>query len=118
MRILLLLNDTLYDALPYAIVCLGLVWTAKYLRVPDLTCAGTFVLGGALAAVGIVHYGCSPAVATALAVLGGAAGGLLTAIFDVGLRVDRILSGILSAFVLYSVNLLLVRPTLPYGDKR
>lgn len=116
MAALLLLNDTLYDALPYALLCLGFVWTAKYIRFPDLTCSGTFVLGGAVAAVAIVEHGCSPGLATVLAILGGAAGGLLTAAFYVGLRIDRILAGILSAFVLYSVNLLLVKPTLPYRD--
>lgn len=112
------LSDALYDALPYAIVCLGLLWTAKYIRFPDLTCCGTFVLGGALAAIAIVRWGWPAPAATGLAVIGGAIGGLLTTVFYLGLRMDRILSGILSAFVLYSVNLLLLTPTLPFGDQR
>ena len=116
-ELLSFINDTLYDALPYGLVCLGLLWTAKYIRFPDLTCSGTFVLGGALTAIAIVNWGWPPAPATALGVLGGAAGGLLTGVFHVSLRMDRILSGILSAFVLYSVNLLLLTPTLPYSGK-
>jgi putative tryptophan/tyrosine transport system permease protein len=114
LTILSLLNDALYDALPYALVCLGVVWTAKHIRFPDLTCSGTFVLGGALAAVAVVKVGLPWALGIGLALLGGAAGGLLTAFFYLGLRMDRILSGILSAFVLYSVNLLLLTPTVPY----
>jgi putative ABC transport system permease protein len=116
LNLLSFINDALYDALPYAIVCLGILWTAKYIRFPDLTCCGTFVLGGAVAAIAIVKLGWPAPAATLLAVLAGAAGGLLTAMFYLGLRMDRILSGILSAFVLYSINLLLLTPTLPYGD--
>ncbi len=109
-------NSALYDALPYAVVCLGILWTAKYINFPDLTCSGTFVLGGALAAIAIVKWGWPVPAAVGLAILGGVVGGLLTAAFHVGFRIDRILSGILSAFVLYSVNLLLLNPTLPYKD--
>lgn len=112
------LNDVVYDALPYMLVCLGIVWTAKYIRFPDLTCSGTFVLGGALAALTIVEGEWPLAVALPVAAAGGAAGGLLTAFFYLGLRMDRILSGILSAFVLYSVNLLLLAPTLAYQQHR
>jgi putative ABC transport system permease protein len=117
LELLSFMNDALYDGLPYGLVCLGLLWTAKYIRFPDLTCSGTFVLGGALTATAVVNWGWPAAPATALGVVGGAAGGLLTGVFHVGLRMDRILSGILSAFVLYSTNLLLLTPTLPYSAK-
>ena len=117
LNLLSFINDALYDALPYAIVCLGILWTAKYIRFPDLTCCGSFVLGGAVAAIATVRGGWPAPAATALALVAGAGGGLLTALFYIGLRMDRILSGILSAFVLYSINLLLLTPTLPYGDK-
>jgi putative tryptophan/tyrosine transport system permease protein len=110
------LNDILYDALPYGLVCLGLLWTVKYTKFPDLTCSGTFVFGGALAAISSVKWGCSPALSTMFAIMGGALGGLLTSLFYVSLRIDRMLSGILSAFVLYSVNLLLIPTTLAYRN--
>jgi ABC-type uncharacterized transport system permease subunit len=38
-------NDTLYDGLPYALICLSFVLTAKYIRFPDVTCTGSFVFG-------------------------------------------------------------------------
>ena len=54
--------------------------------------------------------------ATLLAVVGGGLAGTLTAFFYTVLRLDRLLCGILSAFVLYSVNVLLLTPTIPYKD--
>ncbi len=110
------INDTLFAGLVYGLVCLSFVITAKYLRFPDLTCSGSFVLGGAIAAVSIVKGGLDPITATLLAVLGGVLAGALTAFFYTVLRLDRLLCGILSAFVLYSVNVLLLTPTIPYKD--
>lgn len=109
------LNDAFYDGLPYALVCLSFVLTAKYIRFPDLTCSGSFVLGGAVAATAIVRYGVDPIVATMLAAVSGVLAGLLTGFFHAVLQLERLLAGILSAFVLYSVNLLLLNPTLAYG---
>ena len=117
MDLLSFANDALYDGLPYALVCLSFVLTAKYLRFPDLTCSGSFVLGGAVAAVAIVKGGWHPLAATALALAFGGAAGMLTGIFYTTLRLDRLLAGILATFVLYSVNLLLLTPTLAYGSR-
>jgi putative ABC transport system permease protein len=116
--ILSFLNDTLYDGLPYALICLSFVLTAKYIRFPDVTCSGSFVFGAAIAAIAIVRAGLNPVVAVVFAGIGGAAAGALTGFFFTVLRLDRLLSGILSAFVLYSVNLMLLTPTLAYGDRR
>src|SRR5437016_3489145 len=90
------INDTLFAALPYALVCLSFVITVKYIRFPDLTCSGSFVLGGAIAALAIVKGGLNPITATLLAALGGALAGTLTAFFYTILRLDRLLAGILS----------------------
>lgn len=108
------LNSTFYDGLPYAIVTLSFVLTFKYIRFPDITCAGTFVLGGAVAASATVHFGADPFSAILLACLAGALGGALTAFFHIALRIDRLLAGILSAFALYAINLMMLRPTLAY----
>jgi len=114
--ILSFLNDTFYDGLPYALICLSFVLTAKYIRFPDVTCSGSFVFGAAITATGIVRAGVPPVVAVLFAAAGGAAAGALTGFFFTVLKLDRLLAGILSAFVLYSVNLMLLTPTLAYGD--
>jgi putative ABC transport system permease protein len=109
------LNSTLYDGLPYSIVTLSFTLTFKYLRFPDVTCAGTFVLGAAVAAILTVDFGLNPYASTVFAFLAAAGGGLLTVVFHVILRIETLLAGILSAFSIYAVNLLLLHPTLPYG---
>lgn len=109
------LNGTLYDGLPYALVTLSFVLTFYYARFADVTCASSFVLGGAVAAHSVVTLAWHPYGALAGSLAAGALGGLLTAFFHAGLRIDRLLAGILGAFALYSVNLLLLRPTLPFG---
>ena len=114
--LLSMLNDTLYDGAPFALICLSFVLTAKYIRFPDVTCSGSFVFGAAIAAIAIVRAGFHPLVAVVLAAIGGAAAGALTGFFFTVLRLDRLLAGILSAFVLYSVNLMLLTPTLAYGN--
>ena len=110
------LDATLYDGLPFALVTLGLVVTLKYARFPDVTISGTFVLGAAVSAHAVVTLGSPVAIAILVAALAGALGGLLTALFHVALRIERLLSSILAAFAIYSLNLLLLRPTLPYGE--
>ena len=110
------LNSTFYDGLPYAIVTLSFVLTFKYIRFPDVTCAGSFVLGAAVAAATTVYFNIHPLLALVLACIAGALGGGLTAVFHILLRIDRLLAGILSAFMLYAVNLMILKPTLPYGN--
>jgi|GEM_PF-276362 ABC-type uncharacterized transport system, permease component len=109
------LNSTLYDGLPYAIVTLSFVITFKYIRFPDVTSAGTFVLGAAAAAIAVVTFGLNPYLAIAIALVAGALGGILTGVFHAVLKMDHLLAGILSAFSLYAINLMLLHPTLPYG---
>lgn len=109
------LNSTLYDGLPYAIVTLSFVITFKYIRFPDVTSAGTFVLGAAASTIAVVKFGFNPYVAIGIALAAGALGGVLTGVFHSVLKIDNLLAGILSAFSLYAINLMLLHPTLPYG---
>jgi putative ABC transport system permease protein len=108
-------NSTLYAGLPYCIVTISFVLTYRYISFPDLTCAGTFVAGGAAAAVTAVGWGLPPLLSLGAAVVVGMIGGLLTALFHVVLRIEKILAGILSAFTLYSLCMHVLTPTLAYG---
>lgn len=109
-------NDALYDGLPYALICLSFVLTAKYIRFPDVTCTGSFVLGAAITALAIVRANVHPLLAVGFAGLGGVLAGALTAWFSTVLRLGPLLSGILSTFVLYSLNVMLLTPTVAYVD--
>ena len=64
-------NDTLYDGLPYALICMSFVLTAKYIRFPDVTCTGSFVFGAAIGALSIVRAGVHPVIGVVLACMGG-----------------------------------------------
>jgi putative ABC transport system permease protein len=114
--VLLWLDSALYDGLPFAIVTVAFLLTFRYLRFADLTTAGTFVLGGAVAAQLTVNVGVPAHLAMLLAAVAGILGGSVTALLITRFRVEPLLAGIVCAFALYSVNLLLVRPTLPYGS--
>jgi len=99
-----LVGISVQQGLLYSPVAIGVALTFRFQRFPDLTVDGSFALGGAIAAVGILS-GMHPAAATVLAVAGGAAAGTLTGLTATVLRVNRLLAGILVMTVLYSLNL-------------
>lgn len=88
----------------FGFIALGIFFTFRVINFPDLTCDGSFVLGAA-AACTLVSYGFNPYLATLVAMLAGALAGCLTGFLFLKLRVSDLLSGILVAFMLYSVNL-------------
>lgn len=99
-----LLGISVQQGLLYSPVAIGVALTFRFQRFPDLTVDGSFALGGAIAAVGVLS-GMHPAAATALAVAGGAAAGAATGLTATVLRINRLLAGILVMTVLYSLNL-------------
>lgn len=88
----------------FGLVALGVFLSFRVLAFPDLTPDGSFPLGGAVAAVLIVH-GFNPFLATAAAAAAAAAAGWVTAYLYVRLKVMQLLAGILVMIALYSVNL-------------
>lgn len=90
--------------LVYALVALGVFLSFRVLAFPDLTVDGSFPLGAAVAASGIIA-GVDPFAATALAVLAGALAGLVTAVLNVRFGVLHLLASILTMIALYSINL-------------
>jgi putative ABC transport system permease protein len=90
--------------LAFALVALGAYVTFRVLDFPDLTVEGSFPFGAAVAAA-LMIGGVNAWLATGLAALAGAVTGLVTAVLNLKLRILNILSGILTAIALYSVNL-------------
>jgi putative tryptophan/tyrosine transport system permease protein len=90
--------------LAFALVALGAYVTFRVLDFPDLTVEGSFPFGAAVAAASMIA-GVNPWLATALAALAGAVAGLVTGLLHLKFRILNILSGILTAIALYSVNL-------------
>lgn len=88
----------------FGLVALGVYLSFRIINFPDLTVDGSFPLGGAVAAALIVA-GVDPFVATAAAIVAGAAAGALTAWLNVRLRIMQLLASILVMIALYSINL-------------
>ena len=90
--------------LVYAFVALGVFLSFRVLDFPDLTVDGSFPLGAAVAAVGIVA-GWNPWLATGVAIVAGALAGFTTAFVSVRFRVLHLLASILTMIALFSINL-------------
>jgi putative ABC transport system permease protein len=102
----------LETGLAFALVALGSYLTFRVLDFPDLTVEGSFPLGAAVAAKLMVS-GADAWTATAAAIGAGCIAGFATAFLNLKLRILHILSGILTAIALYSVNLRIMdRPNI------
>lgn len=99
-----LLQVTIEQGLIFSVLSIGVYITYKILDFPDLSVEGTFPLGAFVFAKFIL-LGASPGAATLMALLAGAAGGLVTYTLNIRFRIKAILAGILTMTLLYSVNL-------------
>lgn len=102
MTIYSMLISALSQGLLYAPMALGVFVTFRILRTPDLTVDGSFVFGMTVcAAVTIAGY---PVLALFAGAAAGALAGFFTALLQTKLEVEPILSGILVAAGLYTIN--------------
>jgi putative tryptophan/tyrosine transport system permease protein len=110
------LAGALQTGLLFSLVALGVYLSFRVLDFPDLTVDGSFPLGAAVAAASI-SAGADPFVATALAAIGGAAAGSVTAVLHLRFKIMNLLAGILTMVALFSINLRIMgSPNLPvYG---
>jgi len=109
----------LLEGLVFAGVALSLVLSLLTLDFPDLSIEGTFPLGAALAAV-ILGVGAGWPAALAAAAGAGAVAGALTATLHVRLGMSKLLSGICTASMLYTLNIWVMgdRGNLPVLDEK
>jgi putative ABC transport system permease protein len=107
------------QGLVFAGVAFSAVLSLLVLDFPDISIEGTFPLGAAVAAVTLAK-GAPPAAAFVLAGLAGCAGGLLTGSLHVRLGMSKLLSGICTAAIFYSLNMWIMggRANLPVLDVR
>src|SRR5690625_4802963 len=90
------------SGLIYVIMLLGVYLSFRVLDFPDLTVDGSFVTGGAVAAISIIN-GVPPILATVLGALAGFMAGCITGILHTKGKVNALLSGILMMIALYSI---------------
>ena len=88
----------------WGIMALGLYITFRLLEISDLSVDGTFTTGGAVTVM-LILAGWDPVPALIVAVAAGMAAGVCTGLFHTLFGIPAILSGILTQFALWSVNL-------------
>lgn len=96
--------STVAQGLMWSILAIGVFLSFRVLDVPDMTCEGSFPLGGAIAA-SMIAAGASPWLAIVAGAFGGLLAGIVTGILYTKLKIPAILAGILTMIALYSVNL-------------
>ncbi|MBP3771730.1 MAG: ABC transporter permease [Treponema sp.] len=92
------------QGLLWGIMTLGVYLTFRILNIADMTCDGSFALGGSTCAI-LVTKGMNPLLAVFIAAFTGLIAGFATGIMHTKLKIHEILAGILSMIALYSINI-------------
>ena len=88
----------------WGIMTLGVFLTFRILNIADMTCDGSFALGGSTCAV-LITKGMNPLLAVVISAFTGLLAGLATGLMHTKLKIHEILAGILSMIALYSINI-------------
>lgn len=88
----------------FSIFLLGMIFSFRFLGFTDLTIEGSFVIGGAIFAVSN-SIGLNPFLSLFLSVIGGCFSGLITALLHCYVGINKLLSGIITLTILYSINM-------------
>lgn len=102
------------QGLLWAILALGVYISFRTLDFADLTCEGSFAFGGAVSAV-MIYDGSNAILSCIVALLAGAAAGLVTGILNTKFRIPPILAGILTLTGLYSINYITMKSRASIG---
>ena len=105
--VLYIIKSTLEEGFMYALLAMGVYITYSVLDFPDLSVEGTVPLGALVSAI-LIMKGVNPWLALLAAFIAGAAGGTITGLLHVKLKIQPLLCGILVMTALISVNLVVV----------
>ena len=102
--IFLAMHGAVAQGVLWAVMTLGVYLTFRILNIADMTCDGSFALGGSVCAV-MVMQNFNPYIALFVAFLTGLLAGGVTGFLHTKLKIQELLAGILSMTALYSVNI-------------
>lgn len=97
------------EGLIWGLLALGFYIAFRLLDFADMTCEGSFVLGGSAYAL-LTFWGTNPFLATVLSFVFGCLAGMFTGFLHTKLKIPPILAGILTMTALYSINLHIMGP--------
>ncbi len=106
MQVLNQISTILQMGFIYGIVAIGVYITYRILDIADLSVDGTFPLGGAVFSV-LLTGGCPWYLAMIASFISGALAGCFTGILHVKLKINALLSGIITMTALLSINYLI-----------
>lgn len=96
--------SSISQGLLWSVMAIGVYLTFRILDIADMTAEGSYPLGAAVCATGIVN-GVNPLLATFMAVLAGMVAGLVSGLLHTKLKIPALLTGIVTLTGLYSINL-------------
>ncbi|MGX7112294.1 ABC transporter permease [Gemella cuniculi] len=99
-----ILLSSVSQGLLWSIMAIGVYITFRLLDIPDLTAEGSFPLGAAICAIGLVND-LSPILATLLGMIGGMIIGVVSGVLHTKMKIPALLTGIITLTALYSINL-------------
>ena len=102
---LIALQGAVSQGVLWGIMVLGVFITFRLLDIPDMTCDGSFALGGCVCAVLIVNNNVDPLLAVLAGMCAGAIAGAVTGILTTVFEIPAILAGIPTQISLWSINL-------------
>lgn len=103
-NIIILLQTAVLVGLLYSFLTIGLSMSFRVLNYPDLTLEGSMIIGGAISYLAL-HMGLNPFISIMLATITGFLAGIFTAIQNIYLKVGKLLSGIITTAILYSLTI-------------
>ena len=89
----------------WGVMVLGVYITFRLLDIADMTCDGSFSLGGCVCAVLIVNFNVNPVIAILASIIAGSLAGCVTGLLHTVFEIPAILAGILTQYSLWSINL-------------
>ena len=89
----------------WGVMVIGVYITFRLLDIADMTCDGSFSLGGCVCAVLIVNFNVNPVIAILASIIAGSLAGCVTGLLHTVFEIPAILAGILTQYSLWSINL-------------
>ena len=99
-----ILISTFSQGLIWAILALGVFITFRILNFADMTAEGSLTLGGSICAI-LITNGINPIISLLISGIISSLAGLITGLLHTKLKIQAILSGILTMIALYSINI-------------
>ncbi|MBR2038734.1 MAG: ABC transporter permease [Lachnospiraceae bacterium] len=89
----------------WGVMVIGVYITFRLLDIADMTCDGSFSLGGCVCAVLIVNFNVNHVIAILASIIAGSLAGCVTGLLHTVFEIPAILAGILTQYSLWSINL-------------